>query len=57
MPHSGAEHHVSAALAMEVPIQPFPTADNGALSQGIIDSTSREQRTRRRELAREFWQE
>jgi enoyl-CoA hydratase/carnithine racemase len=51
-----AEHHVSAALAMEVPIQPFPTAHNGAFSQGVIDFTSREQRTRRRELARDFCQ-
>lgn len=51
-----ADHHVAAALAMEVPIQPFPTAENGALSQGIIDFTSPEQRNLRRELARDFWQ-
>jgi enoyl-CoA hydratase len=53
----GADHHVSAALAFEIPIQPFPTAGTGQLTQGIIDFTTREGRERRRALARDFWQE
>lgn len=52
----GADQHISGALAYEVPLQPFPTADDGALSQGIIDFTDREKRARRRNLARDFWQ-
>jgi enoyl-CoA hydratase/carnithine racemase len=51
----GADLHVSGALAFEVPIEPFPTAPTGELSQGIIDFTDREQRTRRRALSRDFW--
>ena len=53
----GADQHVSAALAFEIPIQPFPTAESGQLTQGIIDFTSREGRERRRTLARDFWQD
>lgn len=53
----GADHHVSAALAFEVPVQPFPTAQSGELSQGVIDFTSREERERRRRVARDFWQD
>jgi enoyl-CoA hydratase/carnithine racemase len=48
----GADHHISAALAFEVPIQPFPTD-----GQGIMDFTDPEQRRRRRALSRNFWQQ
>lgn len=54
----GADHHVSAALAFEVPIQPYPTtADVGNGPQGIIDFVSPEARRQRRLLARDFWQD
>jgi enoyl-CoA hydratase len=53
----GADHHVSAALAFEIPIQPFPTAESGELTQGIIDFTTRDGRDRRRALARDFWRD
>jgi enoyl-CoA hydratase/carnithine racemase len=55
----GADHHISAALAFEVPIQPYPnTAANGdGPTQGIIDFTSPETRRQRRALARDFWQD
>lgn len=53
----GADQHISGALAYEVPLQPFPTADSGALSQGVMDFTDRKKRIRRRDLARDFWQD
>jgi enoyl-CoA hydratase len=53
----GADLHVSGALAFEVPIEPFPTAATGELSQGIIDFADREARERRRRLSKGFWQD
>lgn len=55
--NQGADHHISAALAFEVPLQPFPPAEDGRLSQGIVDFVSREERERRRALSRDFWQD
>jgi enoyl-CoA hydratase/carnithine racemase len=54
----GADHHISAALAFEVPIHPYPnTAENGHGPQGIIDFTTAETRKQRRALSRDFWQD
>jgi enoyl-CoA hydratase/carnithine racemase len=54
----GADHHISAALAFEVPIQPFPqTSQNGKTTQGIVDFATAEARRSRRALARDFWQD
>jgi enoyl-CoA hydratase/carnithine racemase len=56
--NQGADHHVSAALALEVPIQPYPnTATNGERPQGIVDFTSAGARKQRRALSRDFWQD
>jgi enoyl-CoA hydratase/carnithine racemase len=53
----GADHHISAALAFEVPIEPFPAAADGAGVQGIADFATRESRQQRRALSRDFWQD
>jgi enoyl-CoA hydratase/carnithine racemase len=54
----GADHHISAALAFEVPIQPYPTnSANGNGPQGIIEFSAADTRAQRRALARNFWQE
>jgi enoyl-CoA hydratase/carnithine racemase len=52
-----ADHHISAALAFEVPIEPFPAAADGSGIQGIIDFGATETRRQRRALSRDFWQD
>jgi len=51
----GADLHVAGALAFEVPLQPYPSGEDGVA--GIRDFTDPEARARRRELSEHFWQD
>jgi enoyl-CoA hydratase/carnithine racemase len=50
--NKGADLHVSGALAMEVPLQPYPSE-----RAGIRAFTDRDARNQRRELSKHFWQD
>lgn len=53
----GPDLHISGALALEVPLQPFPPGPHGELSPGIVDFTDRQAREGRRHLSKHFWQD
>lgn len=58
----GADLHISGALALEVPLMPFPVKGMDsdtpvkAATQGINDFTDRDARENRRRLSKHFWQ-
>lgn len=58
----GADLHISGALALEVPLAPFPITGMDsdipvkASGQGIKDFTDRDARENRRRLSKHFWQ-